>query len=233
MYLVICKSVSDLYWELQYTCVLGIGMIATVGETKHIRTNAIHYGLIYFLNAKENIGGVVDVWKVKVAAAYALIDVYQQYRTSEEGLLAKEVMASKNISTNGEHPLLLSILSSASAKLPQKFVCRNISVLYKYTCVNKAEKFSEIESKNSYRKDYSSLAARKASIRGESHVTCTDHSSKQGKKVRDTQAPDKQIANRIVHPDLDFKLALKPSHKNFKKHSKVYFKALDTAIELQ
>lgn len=209
---------GDLFWQWQYLGVLYLGTIACASESSRIRQQALEDGLLYFAQygehkienappskrnhksttSKKNIieTGHDFCWKIRAGATITLIEVYQQFRGTPHGLLAREMLSNrKKIETE---TYIQNLLHSPAANIPQPKFARQLSFLGKYICTSIAELHSD--SLNDY--DY-----HKKTIKSIQYLTL-----KNKKHVQKSNAPPSNLSTRDAPT-----LSLEPYHKNYKR----------------
>ncbi len=162
MFVKFTRGLTGLHWQWQFSCILLLGALVCGSSSPNIRRLAMEEGLIKFLewghdsvNLAEpgNKEGKEDTsWIVRSAAVVALSEVYQQFKTNNHGLLAREVM--QRLYESEQHSTVKSLLSQSKAKTPKETFVSRVSFLFRHTSIAFAETYAEIENEYHYMKSY-------------------------------------------------------------------------------
>jgi hypothetical protein len=137
----------DAGWH--YHAIMGIGMVAIGSQFPNIRRLALEKGLIPSADFGEGIGTEIEnSWMVRAASISALAEVYQYYRETPQGLLAREVIQARKLKES--HPTIVTILQSSKCNICQTKIHRRIGFLQKYTSLSLADLYTDIQSNYHY-----------------------------------------------------------------------------------
>ena len=189
------KQLGRYHHEWQFHAILQLGAIACASEKSSIRQIALEQGIQFFMvyeNEQDK-----QAWTFRTAALMGLIEVYQQFRSTPQGLLAREILAKRKLVE--KHPYNLALLHSPDANIPQKHYIKQISFLPKYCCIALAEQYADTENDFSYLEKY---------IKSSEHLMSKVQSK--SKMIESTwkQRPYAHLEN--------FPLSTKPYHSNYK-----------------
>lgn len=166
MFFGLCKGLEGQFWQYLYKAVLTLGVIACTAESFPIKQMALQRGLLYYSKFGGIDVGMLELpgehviasdckWVIRSAAATALIDIYQQFKSLQLGFLARETL-SLRLSLES-HPFLVAQLSSSAARMPKESYLRQISFVGKYISLSKAESYLDSEIDSKYMKNYLSF----------------------------------------------------------------------------